>query len=210
MAGCGGGPQGPEPRTAIPDGSGGTVQGCPPQVPPPSDPSGEVVTPGGQRSRRTSAEPEPSSSVCPPTGPSRPAANTAADAPAAAPLLQMAAVGTGRRHRLSTARGRRAGRCPPAQRPADMSVAAAAEGPQRFRPGGGDGTGCRTPPPPAGRSRTPDRTPEAADGQSAAGSGYLYSSSRPAWRAAACGRRPRPAAPPPVPGPPVSPFAPDD
>jgi hypothetical protein len=32
-----------------------------------------------------------------------------------------------------------------AQRPADMTVEAAAEGPQRIRPGGGTGTGCRTP-----------------------------------------------------------------
>jgi hypothetical protein len=44
-------------------------------------------------------------------------------------------------------RGRRTGRCPPAQRPADVTVEAAAEGPQRFRPGGGNGTGCRTPDP---------------------------------------------------------------
>jgi len=42
-------------------------------------------------------------------------------------------------------RDRRTGRCPLAQRPADMTVEAAAEGPQRFRPGGGNGTGCRTP-----------------------------------------------------------------
>jgi hypothetical protein len=41
--------------------------------------------------------------------------------------------------------GQRTGRCPPAERPADMTVEAAAEGPQRFRPGGGNGTGCRTP-----------------------------------------------------------------
>jgi hypothetical protein len=84
-----------------------------------------------------------------------------------------------------------------------MTVEAAAEGPQQFRPGGGYGTGCQTPdrsgshPPPghprpaAGRrGRTPDRTPEAADGQSADGSGSLQplcSSSGPALRAACAG-----------------------
>jgi hypothetical protein len=85
-------------------------------------------------------------------------------------------------------RGRRTGRCPQAQRPADMTVEAAAEGPQRFSPGGGNGTGCRTPDrsgshppwtprPPAGRrGRTQDRTPEAADGQSADRSGSLQPS----------------------------------
>jgi hypothetical protein len=55
-----------------------------------------------------------------------------------------------------------------------MTVDAAAEGPQRFRPGGGNGTDCRTPRPPTGRrSQTPDRTPEGADGQSGDGSGSL-------------------------------------
>jgi hypothetical protein len=41
--------------------------------------------------------------------------------------------------------GQRTGRCPPAQRPAGMTIGAAAEGRQRFRPAGGNGTGCRTP-----------------------------------------------------------------
>ena len=41
--------------------------------------------------------------------------------------------------------GQRTGRCPPAERPADMTVEAAAEGPRRLRPGGGNGTGWRTP-----------------------------------------------------------------
>jgi hypothetical protein len=104
-------------------------------------------------------------------------------------------------------RGQRTGRCPPAQRPAAMTVEAAAEGPQRFRPGGGDGTGCRTPDRSrwhpawtprlaAGRrGRAQDRTPQAADGQSADRSLVTTSStlpSRPALRAAACGGRPRP------------------
>jgi hypothetical protein len=104
-------------------------------------------------------------------------------------------------------RGRRTGRCPPAQRPADVTVEAAAEGPQRFRPGGGNGTGCRTPDPhtsrsdpawtprpPAGRrGRTQDRTPEVADGQSADRSLVTTSSTPPQGRP--CGGRHRPPEP---------------
>jgi hypothetical protein len=52
-------------------------------------------------------------------------------------------------------------RSPAAQRPAAMTIEAAAEGPQRSRPGGGNGTGCRTP----DRSRShPARTPQPARG----------------------------------------------
>jgi hypothetical protein len=156
---------------------------------------------------RTSAQLEPSSSVCPPTGPLARLLDTTADArPPQRSHCRWPLCGTCVGHPLSAARP--ADRSvSPAQRPADMTVEAAAEGPQRFRPGGGTGTGCRTPDrsgsptlpwtpnPPAGRpGRTQDRTPEAADGQSTdrpARYNFLYSPSRPALRAAACGGRPR-------------------
>ena len=106
-------------------------------------PSGEVAA-GGHRPHRTSAQLEPSSSVCPPTGPLARLLDTTADArpPQRShcrwPLCRKC-VG----HPLSAQRP--ADRTvSQAQQPADMAVEAAAEGPQRFRPGGGNGTGCRT------------------------------------------------------------------
>jgi hypothetical protein len=64
MAGCGGlsagvRHPGQPPRTAAAEPSGAL-----PQVPPPSDPSGEVAAAGRHRPHRTSAQPEPSAPVC--------------------------------------------------------------------------------------------------------------------------------------------------
>jgi hypothetical protein len=182
-AGC---PQVSEPRTATPDGSGGSVRvSAAGSVA--VRPGGEVATPGGHRPHRTSTQPKPSPSVVDTTGQLHRLPDTTVDASAAAPPSPMAVVRHGAGHRPAMRHrsrapaihsGQRTGRCPPAQRPADMPAEAAAERPQRFRPGGGNGTGCRTP----DRSRshpawTPirppddvaaqDRTPEAADGQSA-------------------------------------------
>jgi hypothetical protein len=182
-------------------------------------PSGEVAAAGGHRPHRMSAEPEPSSSV----GVRSPVTPGAAGHRGGR-VRRSAAVADGRRAargrtltgdaaRVADTRcpqtGHRTGRCPPAERPADMTVEAAAEGPQRFRPDGGNGTGCRTPDlqqdtlldtrPPAGqRGRTPDRTPEQRTVNPLLALtcyNFLYSSSRPALRAAACGGRPRPATP---------------
>jgi hypothetical protein len=101
-------------------------------------------------------------------------------------------------------------RCPAAQRPADMTVEAAAEGPQRFRPGGGNETGCRTPD--RRRSRpvwTPIRPQDDVAAHRAgrrkqrtvnppiapARYNFLYASFKAGLRAAAYGGRPRPTAP---------------
>jgi len=101
-------------------------------------------------------------------------------------------------------RGLRTGRCPPAEPPADMTVETAAEGLQRFRPGGSYRTGYRTPDrsrshraghprPPAGRrGHTRDRTPEAADGQSADRVRVVTTSSTPPQGQPAGGRLRRP------------------
>jgi hypothetical protein len=168
---------------------------CPLQVPPPSRPSREVAAAGGHPplARRPAGTILVGVSAHRSTRPA--AGHHGGRASAPAQPLQMAGV-------------RHVCRCPPADRPADMTVEAAAEGPQRFPPGGGTGTGCRTPDrsgphpawtprPPAGRpGRKQDRTPEAADGQSvdrSARYNFLYAFSRPALRAAACGGRPRPA-----------------
>jgi hypothetical protein len=152
-------------------------------------PSGEVATAGGHRPHRTSGQPEPSLSGRPPTvnppgcrtphsrtsAPQRrrcswPSCGTGSDADRR--------CGTGRGHLLSAARP--ADRpVSLAQRPAAMTVEAAAEGPQRFLPGGSmePVTGHLTA---AGRNlpghpvrphddvAAQDRTPQAADGQSAA------------------------------------------
>jgi hypothetical protein len=189
MAGCGRLAAGVRNPGQPPQRQRRNVQGWPPQVPPPSNPAARwpcradtdriARPPGRNRHRR---------GVRPPVHSPR-LADTTADTSAPAQPLQIAVVrhvcrtpdrrcGTCVGHPLSTAR--------PADRSlstgtttADMAVEAAAEGPQRFRPGGGTGTGCRTPDrsgshppwtprPPAGRpGRTQDRTPEAADGQSA-------------------------------------------
>jgi hypothetical protein len=177
MAGCGRLAAGVRNPGQPPQRQRRNVQGWPPQVPPPSNPAARwpcradtdriarrpagTVTVGVSAHRST-----------------RPAAgHHGGRASAPTQPLQMAVV----RHvcRTPAVRSGRTGRCPPADRPADMAVEAAAEGPQGFRPGGGTGTGCRTPDrsgshppwtprPPAGRpGRTQDRTPEAADGQSA-------------------------------------------
>jgi hypothetical protein len=157
MAGCGGlSPgvrhPGQPPRTAAAEPSGAL-----PQVPPPSDPSGEVATAGRHRPHRTSAQPEPSAPmcVCAPTGqPVRSPDTTAgrvrrSAAVAAGRCAAWVRTPTGDAARVADTccpqRGQRTGRCPLAQRPAAMPVEAAAEGPQRFCPGGGNGIGWRTP-----------------------------------------------------------------
>jgi hypothetical protein len=108
--------------------------GCPPQVPPLSDPSGEVAGHGEHRPHRTSAQPELSSPRCLAAG---------ADGHCAARVRTL----TGRCGTVADTRcpqrGLRTGRCPPAEPPADMTVETAAEGLQRFRPGGGYRTGYR-------------------------------------------------------------------
>ena len=189
MAGCGGlsagvRHPGQPPRTAAAEPSGAL-----PKVPPPSDPSGEVAAAGRHRPHRTSAQPEPSAPVCVRPRSTRPVAgHPRRTRPpqrrrCSWPLCGMG-PDTNRRcltgcgHLLSAAR-QRTGWRPPAERPAAMPVPAAAEGPQRLRPGGGNGTGWRTPdrsraascldtPSARGRrGRTQDRPPGAADGQSA-------------------------------------------
>jgi hypothetical protein len=102
-------------------------------------PSGEVAMPGGHRPHRPSAWPEPSSSGCPPTGPLAQAGGHHGGhlRPSAAIADRRCAARVS--HTRCPQRGRRTGRCPPADRPADMAVEAAAEGPQGFRPGGGNG-----------------------------------------------------------------------
>jgi hypothetical protein len=146
--------RGPEPRTATPDGSGGTGRGvrrrfrCRPTPavrwprwadtdctagPPSRDCHRQCVrppvnSPGWLRPRRT-----------------RPPQRRRCRWPLCARVRTLTG---GAAHAVDTGcpqRGRRTGRCPLAQRPAAMTVEAAAEGPQRFRPGGGNGTGCRTP-----------------------------------------------------------------
>jgi hypothetical protein len=162
---------------------------------------------------RTSAQLKPSSSVCPP--PTGQLARLAGHhGGAAAQPLQMAVVRHGSGHPTGDAahvsdtrcpqRGRRTGRCPLADRPADMTVEAAAEGPQRFRPGGGTGTGRRIPD--RSGSTLPGYPVRPQDDLAAHRTGrpkqrtvnppialarynFLYSSSRPALQAA-CGRPP--------------------
>jgi hypothetical protein len=145
MAGCG---RCPEPWTATTDGSGGTVQACPP----PSEPNGEVVTAGGHP---TAAHVRLAGTVL--VGVSahrstRPAAGhhagrTSAQRSQCRWLLCSTGsdtdrrCGTGAGHLLSAERPADR-RCPAAQRPAAMTAEAAAEGLQRFRPGSGNGTGA--------------------------------------------------------------------
>jgi hypothetical protein len=101
-------------------------------------------------------------------------------------------------------RGQRTGRRPPAERPAAMPVEAAAEGPQRLRPGGGNGIGWRTPDrsrvafcldtPSARRTIWPHRTGRRKQRTvnpltDPTRYNFLYTSSRPA-----CGRPPAAAA----------------
>jgi hypothetical protein len=162
---------------------------CPPQVPPPSAPAARwprradtdrtARLPGRNRPGRGVRPPVHSPGCWTPRRRVRPSAAIADGRCAARIRTPDRRCGRCVGHPLSAAR--------PADRSvstgtttsaADVTVEAAAEGPQRFRPGGGNGTGCRTPTsrshppwtprPPAGRrGRTPDRTPEAADGQSA-------------------------------------------
>jgi hypothetical protein len=177
----------PEPRTATRTAAAGAAE-CPPQVPSPSDPAARwprradtdrTERPPSRNRHRRWCPPPVNSTGCRTPRRTRPPQRRRRRWPScgSGPDTDRR-CGTGRGHPRYTRSGQRAGRCPPAQRPADMPVEAAAEGPQRFRPGGGNGTGCRTP----DRSRshpawTPirppddvaaqDRTPEAADGQSA-------------------------------------------
>src|SRR5215211_70254 len=152
------------------------------------DVSGEVAAAGGHRPHRMSGQPESSSSVCPPTDQRAGPPETTADAPPRNAPMQMAVCGTGSDSDRRC--GTRRGHLLSAERLVDRWVSTGTttsghgrrgggRGPRRFRPGGSDGTGCRTPDrsrshppwtprPPAGeRGRTQDRTPEAADGQSA-------------------------------------------
>jgi hypothetical protein len=204
MAGCGGlsagvRHPGQPPRTAAAEPSGAL-----PQVPPPSDPSGEVAAAGRHRPHRTSAQPEPPSPVCVRRPSTRPAAGhhggrvRRSAAVAAGRCAAWVRTPTGDAARVADTccpqRGQRTGRRPLAERPAAMPVEAAAEGPQRFHPDGGNGIGWRTPDrsrvafcldtPSARGTIWPHRTPQAADGQSADRSArynFLYSSQgRPA------------------------------
>jgi hypothetical protein len=219
MAGCGGlsagvRHPGQPPRTAAAEPSGAL-----PQVPPPSDPAARwprradtdrtARPPSRNRHRRcVSADRQPA----------RPP-DTTADASAAAPPLQLAVVRHGSGHRPAMRHG---SRTPGVRSAASGPVGVHWQNDQRpcpsrlrqkgrsgcvqaavMEPVGGHLTAAGwhsawTPRPPAGRS---GRT-----GQDAASSrtvnplmvparyNFLYSSSRPALRAAACGGRPRPAA----------------
>jgi hypothetical protein len=180
--------RGPEPRTATPDGSGGTVRGVRRRF------RRRPTQRRGGHGRRTPTAPHvrPAGTVTVGASahrqPARLPDTTQPDICAATPPLQLAVVrtgsdadrrcGTGRGHLLSAARP--ADRpVSLAQRPAAMTVEAAAEGPQRFLPGGSmePVTGHLTA---AGRNlpghpvrphddvAAQDRTPQAADGQSAA------------------------------------------
>jgi hypothetical protein len=147
--------RGPEPRTATPDGSGGTVRGVRRRFRRRPTPAARWPRPADtDRTARPASRNRHCRGVRPPS--TRPAAGHHT----ARHLRRNAAVAAGRRAaRVRTLtgdaarvvdtccpqRGQRTGRCPLAQRPAAMTVEAAAEGPQRFRPGGGNGTGCRTP-----------------------------------------------------------------
>jgi hypothetical protein len=208
----------PTSRTATTDGSGGTVRG-PAAGSAAVRPSGEVAAAGRHRPHRTSAQPEPSAPVCVrrPVNPSgrrtprrtRPPQRRRCSWPLCGmgPDTDRRCL-TGRGHLLSAAR-QRTGRvhwqndqqpCPSSLRQKGRSgcVQAAV-----MEPVGGHLTAAGrhpawTPRPPIRqRGRTQDRTPQAADGQSADGFDSLQLpllSSRPALRAAACGGRPRPAA----------------
>jgi hypothetical protein len=217
MAGCGRLAAGVRNPGQPPQRQRRNVQRWPSQVPPPSNPAARwpcradtdriARPPGRNRHRRGVRSPVHSPRLADTTADARPPRRSHCRSPLCGTCV---AHPTGDAAHVSDTRcpqpGRRTGRCPPAQRPADMTVEAAAEGPQRFRPGGGTGTGCRTPDrsgshppwtprPPAGRpGRTQDRTPEAADGQSADRPGslqlpllFLKAGQR------AAGGRPRPA-----------------
>jgi hypothetical protein len=129
---------------------------CPPQVPPPSAPAARwprradtdrtARLPGRNRPGRGVRPPVHSPGCWPPRRRVRPSA-AIADGRCAARIRTPDGDAAGVSDTRCPQRGRRTGRCPPAQRPADVTVEAAAEGPQRFRPGGGNGTGCRTPDP---------------------------------------------------------------
>jgi hypothetical protein len=210
----------PTPRTATTDGSGGTVRGpaagsaaVRPQRrggrggPTPTAPH---VRPAGTVS----------TDVCLPHRSTRPAAgHHGGEGSAAAPPLQLAVVRHGSGHRPAMRHG---SRTPAVRSAASGPVGVHWQNDQRpcpsrlrqkgrsgsiqtaaMEPVGGHLTAAGwhpawTPCPPTGRrGRTQDRPPGAADGQSADRSArynFLYCSSRPALRAAACGGRPRPAA----------------
>ena len=144
----------PTSRTATTDGSGGTVRG------PAAGSAAVRPQRRGGRGGPTPTAPHVrpagtvSAGVCAPTGQPVRSPDTTADASAAAPPLQLAVVRHGSGHRPAMLTGARtpavrsaaADRSRPlAERPAAMPVESAAEGPQRFRPGGSNGTGCRTP-----------------------------------------------------------------
>jgi hypothetical protein len=154
MAGCGRLAAGVRTPDSHPDGSGGTVRG----------PGAGSVAARRQRrgvhGGRTStaphvAQPEPSAPMClrrPVNPPGR--RIPWREASAAAQPLHMAVV----RHGVRTPTGdavRVEDTCCPqhgsgpvasaGRTTSGMTFEAAAEGPQRFRPGGGNGTGCRTP-----------------------------------------------------------------
>jgi hypothetical protein len=129
---------------------------CPPQVPPPSAPAARwprradtdrtARLPGRNRPGRGVRPPVHSPGCWTPRRRVRPSA-AIADGRCAARIRTPDGDAAGVSDTRCPQRGRRTGRCPPAQRPADVTVEAVAEGPQRFRPGGGNGTGCRTPDP---------------------------------------------------------------
>jgi hypothetical protein len=208
----------PTSRTATTDGSGGTVRG------PAAGSAAVRPQRRGGRGGPTPTAPHVrpagtvSPDVSPPTGQPVRSPDTTADASAAAPPLQLAVVRHGSGHRPAMRHGSRT--------PAVRSAASGPVGvhwqndqqpcPSRLRqkgrsgcvqaavmePVGGHLTAAGrhpawTPRPPIRqRGRTQDRTPQAADGQSADGFDSLQLpllSSRPALRAAACGGRPRPA-----------------
>jgi hypothetical protein len=137
--------RGPEPRTATPDGSGGTVRGVRRRFRRRPTPAARWPRPADtDRTARPASRNRHCRGVRPPS--TRPAAGHHT----ARHLRRNAAVAAGRRAaRVRTLtgdaaravdtccpqRGQRTGRCPLAQRPAAMTVEAAAEGPQRFLPG---------------------------------------------------------------------------
>jgi hypothetical protein len=155
MAGCGGlsagvRHPGQPPRTTAAEPSGAL-----PQVPPPSDPA--VRWPRRADTDRTARPPSRNRHRrCVSADRStRPAAGhhggrvRRSAAVAAGRCAAWVRTPTGDATRVADTwcpqRGQRTGRRPLAERPAAMPVEAAAEGPQRLRPGGGNGTGRRTP-----------------------------------------------------------------
>jgi hypothetical protein len=153
MPGCGGLSAGVRPRTATPDGSGGTVRG----------PAAGSVAVRPQRrgvhGGRTSTAPyvRPARTVSPDV--SSPTGQPPGRRHHGGRVRRSAAIAYGRcasRVRTPTGHAARvADTCCPqhgsgpvastGRTTSGMTVEAAAEGPQRFRPGGSNGTGCRTP-----------------------------------------------------------------